>query len=699
MAPQHVTADTNIGSVREGQTDFAELGAAQWKLIQAFERNYIGKRVYSTDCIYDDDNWFRFDGSTTSRTGIRWVKWLDSPALATLLKAMFFDWIYDRSPELSTAVIMLAYLKRTVLPVIENKKLLAGKPGEVLLGLSHLSEDDLVLMLDANLISAPNENQFNQECSGLNTFFSYARSYAEQMPAFEIRAQLPWEKSGETIRAWAKRRAKDLKHVFTKYDGYEAMGVQTVQPLVERSLALIDDHYDHFSEIGPILADYSTKQYRSDDYVRSLEPRFVFGLLEKYGPILGHIVPIPDLRVRKTIARRKRAIFLWLCALVRLCRAACVNVIFLTTGLRNSDIRALRVDACRPSGRVDVLFYLHTGIQKTNNFIVLPVPSQADKAIRLLTLMKDTGSEHLIDWGGASKKKKGQYDRVGDGEPDSLDDTYLKSGEPINLLLREYADHFGISFLDTKGEVFTAHSYRTTVAGWLGAASNLALLMVRRLFGHSNNIMPTVYLRNNPSYIAERQAQKERTNNETARQMALAASQGRVAGVKGEQLERGYQVYKSRMESDPRKSHSLTDAEIMSGFANLLERRLKSGSMCGFLTPFGVRCGRNPTDTSQPACAKRAHADRTRDIPSQVLKHASDIDPQNCVGTSCSEAMLGPWSTAVLETLEWYRALLLHQLGAEFHEDHFIESAKQFIRQYEAPLKRVFGLCVEHAND
>lgn len=699
MEPQHLTVDANIGSVREGQTDFAELGAAQWKLIHAFERNYIGKRVYNTDCIYDDDNWFRFDGSTTSRKGIRWLKWLDTPALATLLKAMFFDWIYDRSPELSTAVIMLGYLKRTVLPVIENKKLLASKPGEVLLGLSHLSEDDLVLMLDANLISAPNENQFSQECSSLNTFFSYARSYAEQMPAFEIRAQLPWEKSGETIRAWAKRRAKDLKHVFNKHDGYEAMGVQTVQPLVERSLALIDDHYDHFSEIGPILADYSTKQYRSGDYVRSLEPRFVFGLLEKYGPILGHIVPIPDLSVRKTIARRKRAIFLWLSALVRLCRAACVNVIFLTTGLRNIDIRAVRVGACRPSGRVDVLFYLHTTIQKTNNFIVLPVPSQAEKAIRLLTLMKDTGSEHLIDWGGESRKKKGEYDRFGDGEPDSLDDTYLKSGESINLLLREYADHFDISFLDTKGEVFTAHNYRTTVAGWLGAASNLSLLMVRRLFGHSNNIMPTVYLRNNPSYIAERQAQKDRTNNETARQMALAASQGRVAGVKGEQLERGYQVYKSRMESDPRKSHSLTDAEIMSGFANLLEQRLKSGSMCGFLTPFGVRCGRNPTDTSQPACAKRAHADRTRDIPSQVLKHASDIDPQNCVGTSCSEAMLGPWSTAVLETLEWYRALLRHQLGAEFHEDHFIESAKQFIRQYEAPLKRVFGLCVEHAND
>lgn len=698
MEQQYRIADAEIGSVREKQADFAELGAAQWKLIHAFERDYIGKRVHSTGCTYDDDNWFSLDGSTNSRTGIMWLKWSDTPALLILLKAMFFDWIFDRSLELSSAKTILAHLQRTVLPLIQNKMLLTGQPGEVLLGLSHLTEDDLLLMLDAELIAVSSESHFWLECSSLNTFFSYARAYAERMPVLESRAQFPWQKSGETIKAWAKRRAKDLKHVFPKSDGYEPMGAQTIQPLVERSLTLIDGHFDHFSEIAPILAEYNAKQNQAGDYVCSLEPRFVFGLLEKYGPILGHIVPVPDLSGRSAFVNKGRAVFLWLRALVKLCRAACVNVIFLTTGLRNQDVRTLRVGACRPSGRVDILFYLHTGVQKTNNFVVLPVPPQAEKAIRLLTLTKDTRSDHLIDWGGETKKNNDQDNQVESDEPDSLDDTYLKSGNSINSMLRGFADHFGIPFVDTKGEVFTAHNYRTTVAGWLGAASNLALLMVRRLFGHSNNIMPTVYLRNNPSYIAERQAQKDRTNYETARQMALAASQGRVAGVKGDQLERGYQAYKSRMESDPRKSHSLTDAEIMSTFANLLQQRLKSGSMCGFLTPFGVRCGRNPSDSSQPACAKRAHADKTRDIPVKVLKHAADIDPPNCVGTSCSEAMLGPWSTAVLETLEWYRALLRHQLGAEFSEDHFIEGAKQFIRQYEAPLKKVFGLRVEHAN-
>ena len=706
MEQQYRTAAAAIGSVQEEQAAFAELGAAQWKLVHAFERHYIGKRVHGTGCAYDEDNWFNLDGSVLSRSGINWSRWSHTPALRILLKGTFFDSIFARALELSSAKANLCHLQRTILPVIESKKLLTGQPREVLLGLSHLTDDDLLLMLDAELVEAPSESNFCLTCSALKSFLTYARSYSERVPVFESRARLPWQKSGETMRGWAKRRAKDLQHVFPKIEGYEPMTADTVQPLVERSLALIDDHFDHFNEIGQLVAEYTAQQDSDGRYVLRLGAESIKHLLQKFSPIFGHIIPPPDLNeithsnpdTKHHTAASGRAVFLWLRALVKLCRAACMNIIFLTTGLRNHDIRNLRVGTCRPSGRVDILFYLHAGIQKTKNFVVLPVPPQAEKAIRLLTLMKDTDSGYLIDWGGETRKSKTQDDQVEKDEPTSLDDTHLKSGNSINSMIREFADHFGIPFVDTKGEEFTAHNYRSTVAGWLGAASNLALLMVRRLFGHSNNIMPTVYLRNNPSFIAERQAQKERTNNETARQMARAAAQGRVAGVKGEQLERGYQANKSRMESDPRKSHSLTDAEIMSSFAQLLEQRLASGSMCGFLTPFGVRCGRNPTDSSQPPCARRAHADKTRDVAVQVLRHASDIDPQNCIGTSCSEAMLGPWSTAVLDTLEWYRALLRHQFGSEFSEDHFVESAKQFIRQYESPLKKVFGLRVGDAN-
>lgn len=471
MEQQYRAADAEIGSVRQEQADFAELGTAQWALIHAFERDYIGKRVYGTRCTYEDDNWFNLDGSTGSRTGIRWSRSSDTTALQILLKATILDYAFARSLEISSAKLLQTRLKKTILPVIENKRLLESPPGEILLGLSHLTDEDLLLLLDAELVAAPSEGNFCMQCSALDTFFAYARSYAERVPVFNCRARLPWQKSGGTIKAWAKQRAKDLEYVFPKIEGYEPMAAQTVQPLVEKSLALIDDNFDHISEIGPVLAEYTAKQNRAGDYVRSLEPRFVFGLLEKYGPILGHIVPAPDLSGRPEFINKGRAVFLWLRALVTLCRAACVNIIFLTTGLRNHDIRNLRVGACRPSGRVDMLFYLHTDIQKTNNFVVLPVPPQAEKAIRLLTLMKDTESDYLIDWGGVTRKGKTQDNLVEKDESDALDDANLKSGQQLNSLIRDFAAHFNIPFVDTKGETFSAHNYRTTVAGWLGAAS------------------------------------------------------------------------------------------------------------------------------------------------------------------------------------------------------------------------------------
>jgi len=170
--------------------------------------------------------------------------------------------------------------------------------------------------------------------------------------------------------------------------------------------------------------------------------------------------------------------------------------------------------------------------------------------------------------------------------------------------------------------------------------------------------------------------------------MAMAASQGKIAGTKGNELERGYINLKRLYEADKTKSHSLTDSELIISFGDLIERRILDESICGFLTPFGVRCGRNPNDTTQPPCAKRAHRDKTKGIDKVLLNHLSDIAPQNCIGTSCDQAIIGPWSEAILESLLWYQKLLRHQLGDKFTDEHFILHAKQFISQYGPPIKK-----------
>lgn len=668
----------SVVALEDERISDTELAKSQWALIHVLERQYRGKTVYGTTCKFEDDNWFNIDGRTgSSRTGINWtlIK-TDEPALRVLIKMYLFDAIFERRLEIGYLAQKFIRLRSTIIPLIENKKILAGQNGSVLLGLSHLTDDDLLLMLDMRMVSASSELAFRNECNDVANFHTFSNHIAEQVPAYQIRARLPWQKSGEPVSIWVKRRAVDLSMSFPETEGFDPLTSETVQSLVEKSLNLIDLYFEHFVEIAPTVARY----YDGKKY----EKKFTLGLLEKFGPIFSPIMAVPNINgiSRSQIISGK--LLPWLRDLLYLARGACVNVILLTTGLRNIDVRGLMVGECRPSGRADLLFYLRADLQKTKNVVVLPIPDQTDKAIRLLEKIKFTDSPYLLD----AKILKSNRRTHSESSIHRFD-----NGHAVNNMLEDFAAHFNIPFLSPiTGERFTAHNYRTTVAGWLGAASNLSLLLVRRLFGHSNNVMPTVYLNNNPIVVAERNKQKAQANAETARQMALAASQGRLAGIKGEQLERGYQSYKSRMESDKQKSHALTDAEIIMSFTQILEQRINSGSMCGFLTPFGVVCGRNPTDTSQSPCAERANRKKTQGIAPELLKHLSDINPDQCIGTSCSEAMLGPWSTSIRETLNWYYALVRHQLSDAFTEKHFIESAKQFIKQYQAPIRKVFGI-------
>ena len=663
------------------------LAKSQWALIHDLERQYRGKTVPGTNCKFEEDSWFSKDSaSTSSRMGINWqLLETSQPALQILAKTFLFDAILERRIEMGTALTKFQRIRISMIALIKNKNLLTGKEGSVLLDLSHLTDDDLMLMLDTLLVSQVSKQSVVVTCSEIAAFHTSANHISYQIPVYRIRAQLPWKKSGESITAWVNKRANDLNVVFSEVEGYEPLPSETMQPLVEKSLTLIDLYFDDFVAIAPLVAVHR----HSSKYER----KFVLELFQKYAPIFGPIKAAPDISEGVATAGKARIVFRWLRDVLYLARGACVNVILLTTGLRNVDVRSLQVGACLPSKRVDMLFYLRADIQKTGNVLIIPVPAQTDKAHRLLEKIKITESPYLLDAKLLRTRNLAPSAPAVEGGTDGESDAWLNNGDALNIMIRDFAAHFNIPFISpTTGTPYSAHCYRTTVAGWLGSASNLSLLLVRRLFGHSNNVMPTVYLRNNPAFVAEREAQKARAHAETGRQMALAASQGRLAGIKGEQLERGYQAHKSRMEAEKQKSHSLTDAEILKSFTEILEQRINGGSVCAFLTPFGVQCMRNPSDTSQPPCAKRAHRDKSKDIDPEILKHVSDINPQQCIGTSCTEAVLGPWSTSVLDTLNWYRALLGHQLGDAFTEEHFIESAKAFIQQYQAPLKKVFGI-------
>ena len=652
------------------------LATAQWVLISTLENEYHGKTVFGSKNKFEDSVWFS-DDKFKDNPRVYWDSFSRGygEALSILIKIICFEMIVTNRLEPLSVKFKLHTQRNSIVGLIQSKNLLGGDNGSYCLGLSHITDDDLLAMIDARLVSASSEAAFAQECCEIGQFISLANHLSELVPLFEFNAQLPWDKAGMGIKKWVKRRAADLDEVFRVGEGYGPLDTECVTQIIERSLHLVLEQSDHLSELARMLRCYKRGEVNTAPPAKQL--------LDTYGPIFEAIAEPPNIDDFPSSSKKIVAIFIWIRQLLYLARGACINIILLTSGLRNSDIRDLRVGACRPSGRVDMLFYLHAKVRKTKNIVPVPVPSQTQRAVILLEKIKFGDSDYLVDGMRFSKKT------YNPNLPEK--DTRIATRDSLNLIIRDFAEHFNIPFLASKtGDLYSAHNYRTTVAGWLDAHSNLSVLLVRRLFGHSNDVMPTTYLRNNPSFIQERKEQKERAAAETARQMAMAASQGRLAGVKGEQLLRGYHSHVSRLQADPKRSHSLTDTELFLSFAQLLEQRILDESVCGFLTPFGVRCMRNPSDSSQPPCARRSHRDKTREIAEEILQHINDIDPQNCIGTACDQALLGPWSESILKTLVWLAGLLRHQHGDRFTDEHFRQHAISFVRQYGPQIKKVF---------
>src|SRR5690606_12374076 len=103
--------------------------------------------------------------------------------------------ISERRIEMGTTFQKLLNLRNSMVPLIESKNLLTGKDGSVLLGLTHLTDDDLMLMLDTLLVSQTSKERIDKFCYDIAAFHTFANHIAEQIPVYRIRARLPWQKS------------------------------------------------------------------------------------------------------------------------------------------------------------------------------------------------------------------------------------------------------------------------------------------------------------------------------------------------------------------------------------------------------------------------------------------------------------------------------------------------------------------------
>lgn len=698
-----------FGTPEKSKINHDEIGVAQWELLNATYEKYQGKGVKGTTCKFEDDTWFSISESEGKDRIIgrkmRWGTLFDDQhrALELVLRVAIFEYINKSNSQFRSLISGLLIPLSVIAENFTNMNVLCGDYNDVLVGLDVLKDDELSMMTNQLISSTQKETK---AASNIHYFFNLLMNInllSSSLPFCKISYTLPWESAGLTTGKWVKQRAHDLEMVFIPTQGYEPIHHDSVNLIINESIDIIENqstdienladlvrkHYDIIviqpidnSRLPSFNIESITRRTIRDMTGEELKDlKKIFSIFKKLKRFIDkdtfeRLKGNPTWLARDMVAYKSAAE-----SILNKAKAGCAFIIFFTSGLRVSDVANLKQDSCKPSSLVSQMYYIDIEtIQKTNNAIHIPVPERTKKAIDFASKLKMSSSPYVFDWLEILPPLR-QPDRI--------------TGGCLNILLRKYTSFFNIPFMKTIGEGrHSAHDCRVTVAGWMGSASNFAIILVRRLFGHSNEVLPTIYLNNNPFFTRAKEEQATEAAMVLALEMTKAAKEGHLAGKKGEQLEAGFKNFEEKNKGDfeKKKSASLSDIDILETFSEILQRRFMNGSTCGFITPMGVACGRNPNNPEPAPCgidAYKMHMEKWNIDPS-VLKNLTLMDPKNCIGIGCKEAIIGPWSQAILDSLIYYKGYI-QGIYPEIGDKEFKVHAENFIAQYSEPMKKVFG--------
>ncbi|MFA6070614.1 MAG: site-specific integrase [Janthinobacterium sp.] len=654
-------------SISAEEGDRSAIAHAQWKCIDQLAAQYKYKKIRGTDNNFEDDKWI----DSNNRKLISWSTIVDndnSQALLLLLKIGAYHQIESRKNTIFTMCGTLSTFMVLLNDVIKNKYILVGRKNELLLGFNEISTTDLRQAIDERIILGYSIK--NHMVSVLGFVKEIPRQEINNLPIFTANYDYPWK--GNKLLDWVNKRHSDLGISLPEIKPYLSMPLGTTQPIIERSMDMIVNHGENILAIHNMAMEFDDSNYRA-----FFHSKYGVAFMKSISGTFDQLIPI-------VIRKRGREIISvrWFGCIVNLLRGACINIILLTTGLRNFDLRSLEIGCCKPSGRVDVLNYIDADISKTNIHILLPVPGQTRKAINLLERLRWNHSNHYV---------------IAPTNTNRLDKNKSEArvtASTINRWLAYFSKHYDIPFVivDRNDDEFTAHCYRATVASWLDSSSNLSILLIKRLFGHTNSLMPLAYLHHNPYFIKARQDGLEQASEVMSARMAKAAEKHSLSGKRGEDLIRGFEEHKAEHKVS---SESLYDKELFTTFQARIKERIMNGSMYAMMTPFGVICTRNPNDSTPTPCAKISDKDMLRE--SALNKELWDYmqarpNPGQCIGKACEHALLGPWSTALKDSFAWFVDFLAGRIGQELTTEELRIEAKSFVQQYAMDMQKIFGM-------
>ncbi|MEZ8714754.1 hypothetical protein AB6D81_02035 [Vibrio splendidus] len=492
----------------------------------------------------------------------------------------------------------------------------------------------------------------------------------KEAPFYSFSTTLPWKEENISLGTWIGQLKRSQGYE-AMCGSYPAIPIEQVNQVINPAIKWLDN-LGMFEEIFDWIKQFVEEKGRWRSHFPILLKEKIFA---KYYDELNAIFPF-----RYTSEGRLSKG--WLRDLMMVCHGAAIWIILLTVGIRNVDIRNLKVGCCKPSQRNDLLYYIVLDIEKTQqrNY-VLPVPEYTYRAVKLLEFVRyDFDCPYLV-----TTLQKGRRN-------DKPHKSGIYDGGTINRRLCFFLTHYQVelNFGENSDQEATAHCIRATLAGWIGANSNMAILLLRRLFGHTNVLMPDAYLCHNPIIIEQRKRNINEAQQNLAEDIAKGMINGRIAGTKGNQLLKG------KLYIEDSLSNSLTEMDthvsLKQRIKEMLLQRMVSGDIYALKTPMGVICLRNCNDTSDTPCAKAGNTNKRR--AKNIAKEITDAlgtmpNPAQCVGKDCKDALIGkPWSQPLKDSFDYYLKYL-EGIGYQGIDVKF--EAQNFVAEYGPLLEQVYG--------
>ncbi|SFC37067.1 site-specific integrase [Pseudoalteromonas denitrificans] len=671
-----------IINITDNKDSTRNLGKKQWDCIDALAEHYKDSNMSSISATsnFSDGVWDVFG---TDEYNFKWNDWLKDESAYPLLiacKVAAYNKLQISNLAVSTIQKEISGFINAFFDTLQPKSILIAERNQPFNGLSQLSSYDIQLVAQSTI--AKNSGLSVSTYSCLNRFSTIPIDFFPNSSFLVSGISTPWQEQSLSCQAWVKQ-IKKIHGLDVTTKSYAPLKFEVVSSIVKNALPFIDEYFDTIVDVFDEIEEFHKENPPKKGRKVNLNVGSI--IQKKYKRKLESILP---LRLVESKTNHTGMITQgWYSEFEQLSQGAAAWIILLTTGLRNVDMRNLEKGCCQPSKRHNLLNYLITDIKKTHlqNYVV-PVPPQTKKAVQLAELSKiDRSGSVLFQKNNTKSSDKSSEKRK------------MNTGEPFNRLIQNFASRYNISLktISQNEDEATAHCIRATLAGYIGANSAAAILILKKLFGHSNALMPDAYLSHNPVVIAERNKNITNSQESLAEDMAQGMVSGKLSGTKGKQMLIGAE----HIEKDLRvefENKSVTEMdmqiELKGRIKEMLLSRIKENQIYALKTPMSVACIRSCSDSSDTPCAKLPNREKRKE--SGINKEITDAlatlpNPAHCIGKECSDALFGEaWSRDLLGTFDYY----IKYLKGIGHQSVDIKNeAELFVKNYGSILKDIYA--------